>query len=109
MATDCKSNEITAIPKLLGAPSIKGCTVTMDAMGCQRDIAEKVRGGGAHYILAVKGNQQGLYEQVEKIFRISSSTETFTGEGVGHGRVEKRACSVVRDLTFLDGREEWRG
>jgi predicted transposase YbfD/YdcC len=55
--TDAKSNEITAIPKLLVILELKGCIVTIDAMGCQRDIAQKIRESEADYVLALKGNQ----------------------------------------------------
>ncbi|CAN5293256.1 hypothetical protein BH23VER1_BH23VER1_12430 [soil metagenome] len=60
---DEKSNEITALPLLLAALDLKGCIVTLDAMGCQREVAEKVVAGGGDYVLALKGNQPGLHEQ----------------------------------------------
>lgn len=62
--TDCKSNEITAIPQLLDILELKGCIVTIDALGCQRDIAKKIREGKADYVLALKGNQGELEEMV---------------------------------------------
>jgi len=69
ISCDQKSNEIIAIPKLLDLIAIKGCTVTIDAMGCQTKIAEKIRSKEAHYILAVKDNQKELHQQVKKVIQ----------------------------------------
>lgn len=66
--TDAKSNEITAIPQLLDILELKGCIVTIDAMGCQRDIAQKIRECEADYVLALKGNQSELQEMVSDFF-----------------------------------------
>lgn len=66
--TDQKSNEITAIPDLLEVLAIKGCMVSIDAMGCQKNIAIKIRDKEADYLLAVKENQKGLYQQIENAF-----------------------------------------
>jgi predicted transposase YbfD/YdcC len=103
-----KSNEITAIPKLLDVLILKGCIVTIDAMGCQRDIAEKIKAGGADYILALKGNQSRLEAQAKVLTGrepASQSTET----NRGHGRVETRKCSVYNDLSGIAARERWAG
>lgn len=105
--TDQKSNEITAIPELLDALALKGCTVSIDAMGCQKDIAVKIRDKNADYILAVKQNQKGLHEQVEKVFALTGITCEDTDISTGHGRVETRKCSMINDLTFLDQKEDW--
>lgn len=105
--TDSKSNEITAIPELLDALAIKGCMVSIDAMGCQKDIAVKIRDKQADYLLAVKLNQKGLHEQIEKVFDLTEIASKNTDINVGHGRVETRICSVINDLTFLDGKECW--
>ncbi len=109
VATDEKSNEITAIPKLLGLLSIKGCTVTSDAMGCQKEIAEKIASKGADYILMVKENQPGLMGQVKKLFRIARPNDSNAHVDCGHGRIETRVCETITDLRFLDGKEEWTG
>ena len=69
--TDCKSNEITAIPELLELLSIKGCLVSIDAMGCQREIAKKIIAQEADYLLAVKGNQPKLHDALQKHFPVS--------------------------------------
>ncbi len=66
---DDKSNEITAIPELLKVLSLNGCIVTIDAMGCQREIVKQIREGGGDYVITLKKNQGGLYERVEAIFK----------------------------------------
>lgn len=63
--TEAKSNEITAIPKLLALLELKGCIVSIDAMGCQRDIAKQIVDPGGDYVLGLKGNQGALHEAVE--------------------------------------------
>lgn len=103
-----KSNEITAIPELLKVLDIKGCTVTIDAMGCQKKIAKQVLDSGADYILMVKDNQKELKEQVERLF-ITTAAVRDTQYDVGHGRAETRVCEVIDDLRFLDVSEEWDG
>jgi len=107
--TDQKSNEITAIPQLLDLLSIKSCMISIDAMGCQQKIATKIIEKKADYLLAVKLNQKDLHEQVDKVFGLSALTDVDTDLQVGHGRVETRKCSVITDLTFLDGQEKWTG
>ena len=103
-----KSNEITAIPKLLDLIAIKGCTITIDAMGCQTKIAEKIRAKEAHYILAVKGNQEELHQQTKKLFKITKAKSIDTDVDVGHGRVETRKCTVIDDLKFFDVKKSWK-
>lgn len=73
VCVDKKSNEITAIPKLLDLLDIKGCLVSIDAMGCQREIAEQIVAKGGDFLLALKGNQSGLLEATEEVFRRSST------------------------------------
>lgn len=106
-AVDEKSNEITAIPKLLKLLTLKGCVITIDAMGCQTNIAEDIIDSGADYVLAVKGNQKELYNQVQKMFSIHKSPNTDVSIDMGHGRVETRTCQSVDDLTFMDDRSQW--
>jgi len=106
---DDKSNEITAIPKLLEALELSATVVTIDAMGCQRSIAEKILSRQADYILAVKENQQGLLDAMKDSFQMLE-TETVDEEiDCGHGRVERRRCSVVGDLTLLEKPDDWKG
>lgn len=107
IATKEKSNEITAIPKLLDMLTIAGTTVTIDAMGCQTDIAEKVIDKEADYILAVKENQKELYEQVKKLFKITRVRDCHEDIDSGHGRIETRKSSVIDQLDFLDEKEKW--
>jgi predicted transposase YbfD/YdcC len=104
-----KSNEITAIPKLLKVLAIKGCTVTIDAMGCQREIAAEIIDKEADYILAVKGNQGNLERNAEETIRFTKAAEEWIEEDVGHGRIESRTCSVYRDLSFIENASMWKG
>ena len=102
-----KSNEITAIPDLLDLIAVKGCIVTIDAMGCQKKIAEKIIEKKADYILMVKENQANLKEQIEKVFNIQKPEMIDVEEDLGHGRIEKRTCEVITKLEFLDDKEDW--
>ena len=104
-----KSNEITAIPKLLKLLEIKGCIVTIDAMGCQKQIAKDILKKEADYLLMVKGNQQGLKDQLEKLFQKGEISDSNTNVDSGHGRIETRTCEVITDLNFLDDKSQWVG
>lgn len=104
-----KSNEITAIPRLLDLLDITNCTVTIDAMGCQKAIAEKIIEKKANYILQVKDNQKGLKQQIEKLFATQKIKEEAITRDSDHGRMEKRTCRVIDNLTFLDESTEWKG
>ncbi len=104
-----KSNEITAIPALLKLLTVKDCIVTIDAMGCQKTIAGTIIEKEADYILMVKDNQQELKEQVEKVFTMNPKTEADIDLDFGHGRIEKRTCQAIDNLTFLDDKEDWPG
>ena len=108
-AVDEKSNEITAIPKLLDLLTLDGCIVTLDAMGCQKDIAEKIRSKEAHYILQVKDNQKNLKEQMEDIFNSKTKRKIDEKSNCGHGRIEHRRCeAIIMNSTILDGAENWK-
>ena len=112
-----KSNEITAIPKLLKMLEIAGAIVTIDAMGCQKEIARTIRGRQADYLLALKGNHERLLEQVvafwqEAYRRGFKGYEAMTYHrqwNEGHGRFEARRCWATSDLSWLAGREGWEG
>ena len=108
VAVDEKSNEITAIPKLLELLTLKGCIVTIDAMGCQKAIAEQIVSKQADYVLMVKDNQARLKEQLVKVFQRGEGVKTDREVTCGHGRVETRTCHATSSLQFLDGREEWK-
>jgi predicted transposase YbfD/YdcC len=111
--TQEKSNEITAIPALLDWLDVRGATVTIDAMGCQKAIAEKIIDKGGDYLLALKGNQGNLHDDVRLHFEhpdVSSLANMTTTETYdkGHGRVEVRRCRVSQAIAWLKQRHpEW--
>src|SRR3954470_20524474 len=116
VAVDEKSNEITAIPVLLKMLGISGAIVTIDAMGCRKEIARTIRGRKADYILALKANHERLFEQVVA-FWDRACARLMKGPDIGydrersegHGRDEFRRCWATSDLSWLEGREEWEG
>jgi predicted transposase YbfD/YdcC len=101
-------NEITAILELLDAILIQDCIITIDAMGCQIEIAEKIIKNDANYILAVKGNQQELYQDIKDSFVFSKKFETGTDVDFRHGRIETRTCSVIRDISHIQKYQRWK-
>ena len=107
-----KSNEITAIPELLQLLEISGALVTIDAMGCQREIAERIRQQGGDYVLAVKQNQPTLYERVEEAINeaLEEDAELDEHQTVekGHGRQESRTYAIVAAPDEVDPEELWR-
>src|SRR5690606_15507790 len=103
-----KSNEITAIPMLLKILDIEGSIITIDAMGCQKDIAEKIIDNGADYILAVKENQASLLEKIKDEFLFSKQIEPNVTVDGDHGRIETRVCSVITDFHHLVKDGEWK-
>jgi len=109
-----KSNEITAIPALLEILDLNGAFVSIDAMGCQTEIAKDVVAGKGEYLLAVKGNQKDLHEQIKDFFDESERVnfadvdyEQHQSVDKDHGRIEERVCYVVRNLEWLEGKERW--
>jgi predicted transposase YbfD/YdcC len=115
---DEKSNEITAIPQLLEMLSIAGCIVTIDAMGCQREIAAAIIDRGADYVLALKDNQPSLLEDVQWLFEQAESMqfqslEQDVAQSVdkGHGRIEIRRCWTLSgsELDYLVQKPRWKG
>lgn len=105
-----KSNEITAIPELIKALDLEGCIVTIDAMGCQKTIADDIIQAKADYILAVKNNQHELYQGIEDTFRFQGAGERVLNHELdfGHGRIENRTCYISTNLEFIDT-EKWAG
>ena len=111
-----KANEIVAIPKLLDMLAIEGAVVTIDAMGCQRAIAQKIIDKKADYILALKGNQGTLRDDVDlfaaeqkaKDFQDTTISRHRTVDG-DHGRIETRAVTVIHDIDWLRERHPWPG
>jgi len=106
--TSEKSNEITAIPELIDLLYLKDATVSIDAMGCQKQIVETIRSKKADYIIGVKGNQKTLYEEIENLFTITKPSSTHTEHDIDHGRSETRRCTLIGDLRFLDERKHWK-
>lgn len=102
-----KSNEITAIPSLLEALVLKGCIITIDAMGCQKEIAKGIIEKEADYILALKGNQGLLNQQVKQSFQLEKPLQISTELDLGHGRIEKRTCSVIDNLQWIEESDKW--
>lgn len=105
---DDKSNEITAIPKLLEVLAIKGCIVTIDAMGCQTAIAEKIIEKKADYVLAVKGNQGLLEEGILDTIKLEKPVDSWEDTDFGHGRIETRRCSVYTDFSHIEFPMRWK-
>ena len=113
-AVDEKSNEITAIPKLLELLDREGALVTIDAMGCQKEIAQQIIDQGGDYLLAVKENQPTLSAQIEQLEEIVLVSEYAEASGYGvqeqsHGREEFRACWVLTDVEKLPDCAKWPG
>lgn len=114
VAVDSKSNEITAIPALLDLLDVSGCLVTIDAMGCQKDIAQKIVDGKGDYLLTVKDNQPHLFEDIQNRFTQALDTD-FAGlehsryetHERGHGREEYRCYTVLPSTEGLRHVEEW--
>jgi predicted transposase YbfD/YdcC len=96
-----KSNEIKAIPEALESIDITGAVVTIDAMGTQREIAERIVERGGHYMLALKNNQKSLLEDVECAFRTHSGYDAEQTLDADHGRIETRKCSILPARDFL--------
>jgi predicted transposase YbfD/YdcC len=115
VAVDEKSNEITAIPKLLEMLEMAGALVTIDAMGCQKEIAAKVRDQRADYVLAVKENQPHLYEDVVQLFEealeqesLEATWECHSSQESNHGRDELRLCWVSHNVAGIRDRPLWK-
>ena len=118
-----KSNEITAIPELLRALEVKGCIVTIDAMGCQKDIAANIIDKHAHYVLALKGNHATVHDEVREFFTdavpscatqcadtvVQDTMDFFQTIEKNHGRVETRRYWQSTDLDWFEDRPLWKG
>ncbi len=111
LKVDKKSNEIKAIPQLLDKLMLTGNTVTIDAMGCQREIAEQIITKEADYVLALKENQKRLFEETLESFAYLKPTGIDVSVDSGHGRVETRKCYIINDLSMLLSHEDksWAG
>jgi len=107
---DDKSNEITAIPKLLSRLDIAGAVVTIEAMGCQKKIAQQIKQQGGDYVFSLKGNQGNLHDDVNTFFTSSLApavaSVSYDGE---HGRIETRSIRATADIAWLQARHDWQG
>ena len=110
LAVDGKSNEITAVSKLLDMLALPGMAVTADAMHCQRQLSRQALGQGADYVLALKGNQESLNDDV-RLFLDDPATPVAQASQTnkGHGRIETRRASVSDDVAWLQERHQWPG
>ena len=116
VAVDDKSNEITAIPRVLELLDLHGAFVTIDAMGCQKHIAAQIVDQGGHYALAVKENQPKLLEDIRESFIHALDTDyanlshdTYETTDKGHGRTERRIYTVLHFTDLLRGAPDWKG
>ena len=116
VAVNGKSNEITAIPQLLELLELKGALVTIDAMGCQKAIAQKILDKGGDYVLAVKGNQERLLSDIQETVGhaldgafAKHQVATITTSEEGHGRQETRTYTVITNLEGIRDRAAWPG
>ena len=116
LACEEKSNEITAIPKLLEMLEIKGCIVTIDAMGTQTEIAKSIIDNGGDYILALKENQKTLYNDVKLYLddiyqekRLLEAQNYYRTVEKGHGRIEIRECIISEEISWLHNKSAWKG
>jgi len=112
--TEDKSNEIKAIPELLRIIDIKGCVVTLDAMGCQKEIAAQIIEQGGDYVLALKGNQGNLHKEVNLLFEKAQEDnfqdlphDSHTTVDGGHGRIETRTYTTIADVDWFEEKEKW--
>jgi predicted transposase YbfD/YdcC len=115
VAVDGKSNEITAIPKLLELLDVNGALVSIDAIGCQKKIAAQIRAKGGHYLLTVKANQEQLLTDLEAAFERACETDfagldydTYMTEEKGHGRQEVRSYTIIRNPRGVRNHDAWR-
>jgi len=110
LATEEKSNEITAIPELLKMLELKGCIITIDAMGTQKDIAKTIKEKEADYVLSVKENQPQLFEDIFLYFSTESKECDYTRTvEKSHGRYEKRECWITTDIKWMPQKDDWEG
>jgi predicted transposase YbfD/YdcC len=112
--TDAKSNEITAIPKLLEVLDLHGALITIDAMGCQKAIAAQIVKKGGDYVLAVKANQEHLLDDIQATVEKAmdgllpaQDVETYTTKETGHGRAEERSYTVIHKVEGIRDRSQW--
>lgn len=115
LATETKSNEITAFPVLIELLDIREAIVTLDAAGCQKEIASQIRDKGGDYVLALKGNQGNLHAEVENFFKqalqvtpVEAGCDRYISEEKSRGRHEVREVLVTNQLDWLPQKDEWK-
>jgi predicted transposase YbfD/YdcC len=111
-----KSNEIRAVPELLDALKLKGCVITLDAMGCQKDIVKKITERGGDYVISLKGNQGQLHQDVKLFFESIDKgqlkkvkLDSITHTEKGHGRIEERCYQITDHIDWLENKANWSG
>jgi len=115
LSTEAKSNEITAFPLLIEMLDLKGAIVTIDAAGCQKNIAHQIRDKGGDYVLALKGNQGKLHDETNNFFQQAllvtpeeSGCDYYKNEEQSRGRLEKREVWTIDDLDWLPQKDDWK-
>lgn len=107
MKVESKTNEINALHQLISLLDLEGSMVTIDAIGCQKDITQEIVDAGADYIIGLKDNQKTLFKQAKSLFSIEKPNDEFEKTEKNGGRIETRKCSVIQSLGFLDEAEKW--
>lgn len=110
--TDSKSNEITAIPLLLDMLDLENNIISIDAMGCQKKIAQQIVAKKGDYLLALKGNQKNLYDDVRAYFENGEDLDEMSyweEFDKGHGRIEKRQCWATSNISWIKKHHDWAG
>jgi len=92
---------------LLDLLEIEGAKITIDAMGCQRAIVNKIAEGKGGYMIAVKENQETLLDDIKEAFENTPKTDSATSKELGHGRIESRTCKVIKDMSWISQKEKW--
>lgn len=112
--SDEKSNEIKAIPELISLLQLKGAIVTLDAIGCQKDITKSILNKKANYVLAVKKNQPTLHQEIDDLFRLAKDDKNLIFQSLDdinkeHGRIENRSYQTIKCLKFAPAAMAWLG
>lgn len=112
---DGKSNEIPAVPQLLDLIDVQNCTITSDAMSCQKKTVQKIREKNCNYVICLKGNQETLHDDVKLYFETAEKEQALyqlskiSTLDKGHGRIEKREYFLTTDVEWIENRDEWAG
>ncbi len=110
LAVEEKTNEITAVPELLNLIDVEGAIITADAMSCQKKIVKKIIDGKADYTIGLKSNQPILYKDVDNYFlEFKKELPCIKTYDKGHGRIEKREYRLLRDISWLEQKKDWKG